>query len=234
MSKFLIDNRAGMLPAYEQVVIEGEKQFNTGCETNFLAHDLHHQRPIDGGWQPGMPYAYSRAGIEYFDNLERGLGRGLDRTIKAAMKWGVLAEKDWPSHVSNYRKRPPPEVMAKATFPIKGYTVINGAAYEDDLVFAQLQAWLETKRLVGSYLELAVGAVAKIRPDGIMPNFDSPTNYRHIVPLWGKVEKLKNPDWYGFRNHAGTGWGDHGDFYLHRSYMDRHLKVSKFYLVEYR
>lgn len=239
-----IDNRHKLLPAFEQVVREGEKDWNTGCETNTEIHLAHAGAPIDAGWQPGQAYSYSRAYTEYFDNQEKALGKDLERTLRSTLKWGMMREKDWSTTIDHRWVRPPVLAIAgskpvstqpgaEILFPLKSYQVMNGWETPSDKLFSFINDMLASGHVLGAYLQLSE-AVYKIGKDGIMPNQDTSRNLQHVVPLWGKVEKKGNDDWYGFRNHAGTGWGDHGDFYVHRSYLVRHKNKCRFYLANFQ
>jgi len=222
-----IDLRSKLLPAYQQII----GTFNTGCETNTLVQMLHAGAPIDAGWQPGVPYGYSRAYTEYFDNHEKQLGSNLLRTIRSTMKWVAVPERLWPTHMGNQNVSPPADVITQAVFPIKGYEVIPGTMNPNKL-FQELDKNLEAGHVIGCYLEMT-DAIQKVGPDGLLPNYDTPHEIYHVVPMFGKLRKQWNPNWYGFRNHGGTDWGDGGDFYAHKSYLRRHKDNCTFYVIHF-
>lgn len=212
------DNRHLLHPPFYQTV-DG---WNTGCETNTL---------VSLAKRTGV--LYSRAYTEYFDNLEKKLGSNLERTIKSAMQWGMMTETFWPTIPQNKGIRPPDTVIGLAQNPIAGYIMLRGSEGSSTSFFDYIDFQLSQGNCLGAYLELS-DAIKEVGPDGIMQNKDTPHSFRHVVPLWGRVHKNNNDDWYGFRNHAGPGWGDHGDFYIHKSYLRRHLKNLILYLVQFK
>lgn len=227
-----LDLRHLLLPSYVQRFEDQGITLDTECEINSVGHEVHAYAPFDNGWQPNQPYGPSRAHLGYFDDLmPRKAGvSGAERAIQSLMRNGVVAERDWPTNASTYHKKPPASVIAKAVFPLKSYEKYNGHGY---MLFDWINAALRAGKIPMAHLRLT-DAIHDVGPDGIMPNRDTAHGYNHVVPLFGKLTKKGNPDWYGFRNHAGTGWGDNGDFYIHKTYLHRHAHECLFFILNFK
>lgn len=220
-----IDNSALILPAY----LQRFDNIDTECEINAEAHAIYAEDPIGGSWAPGRPYGPSRAFLGYFDDLmDRRAGeKGAERAIRSLIRHGVVSERDWPTNASTYRKRPPDQVIARATFPVRSYERCDMVGQG---VFEWMNWWLRMGKVIVSHLRLT-DAIQKVGPDGIMPTMYTSHGINHVVIQWGKVEKRGNPDWYAFRNHAGTNWGRNGDFFVNKVYLHAMREQCEYYVL---
>jgi len=147
--------------------------------------------------------------------------------IKSVAQLGAPPETVWPYVISTFAKKPPATAYKEA----RKHQAIRYARVAQD-AFA-IQNVLATGYPISFGFTVYSSFESKVGSDGVvpMPQADESMLGGHAVVAVG-YKTIKGQLYFECRNSWGTGWGDHGYFWMPSAYLTSSSLASDFWTIE--
>lgn len=164
------------------------------------------------------------------NNVGYDEGATLRNAVKAARRFGAVAESRWPYDPARFAERPPNEVWAEAQrHRVTSYHSIADGDLESvkasilrgDLVLAGIEVTAEI-------LSAEVAATGIVPTPSRLAYGDERFIGGHAVAIVGYDDRAER---FAFRNSWGEGWGDGGYGYLGYGYLGDPRYAGDFWVV---